>query len=85
MKDYMSKTENNLGKFLQENSNKSNESLADSIREIKNLSNSHDNVVIFQEKRTICATAEKLQKIIKAFNKDAELTIKIKNKKWKQD
>ncbi len=35
----MSKKENNLGKFLQENSNKSNESLADSIREIKILSN----------------------------------------------
>ncbi len=74
-----------LGDWLQSSTTKSNKDLADNIREVKKISNNHDNVVIYQEKRSVCATAEKLQKIIKAFNKDAELTIKIKNKQWKQD
>ena len=74
-----------LGSFLHEASKKSNAEIAESIREIKNLNNKHDNVVIYQEKRTICATAEKLNKIIKAFDNNAELTIKIKSRKWKQD
>ena len=71
-----------LGSFLHEASKKSNAEIADSIREIKNLNNKHDNVVLYQEKRTICATAEKLNKIIKAFDENAELTIKIKSRKW---
>ena len=71
-----------LGSFLHENSKKSNADIADSIRQVKNLSNKHDNVVLYQEKRTICATAEKLNKIIKAFDDKAELTIKIRGKKW---
>lgn len=74
-----------LGSFLHEASKKSNAEIADSIRNVKGITNKHDNVVIYQEKRTICSTAEKLNKIIKAFDKNAELTIKIKNKKWKQD
>ena len=76
--------ENNLGEFLRENSDKSISELADAIREAKKLTNRHDNVVLFQEKKSVCGTAEKLQKIIKAFNKDAELIIKIKNKKWQE-
>lgn len=74
-----------LGDWLQSSTKQSNKDLADSIREAKIISNSHDNVVIYQEKRSVCATAEKLQKIIKAFNEDAQLTIKINNKTWKQD
>ena len=74
-----------LGDWLQSSTKQSNKDLADSIREAKIISNSHDNVVIYQEKRSVCATAEKLQKIIKAFNEDAQLTIKIKDKTWRQD
>tara|TARA_R110002050_G_scaffold259758_1_gene399261 strand:- start:81 stop:320 length:240 start_codon:yes stop_codon:yes gene_type:complete len=74
-----------LGDWLQSSTKQSNKDLADSIREAKIISNSHDNVVIYQEKRSVCATAEKLQKIIKAFNEDAQLTIKINNKTWRQD
>lgn len=74
---------NDLGGFLRDNSPKTNEELADSIRTVKKITNQHDNVVIYQEKKTICKTAEKLSKIIKAFNQDAELVIKIKNKTWK--
>lgn len=73
-----------LGDWLQSSTKKSNKELADNIRSSKKISNSHDNVVIYQEKRSVCATAEKLQNMVKAFNKDAELTIKIKNKQWKQ-
>ena len=80
----MSKEKSDLGSFLQRNSKKSNKELADNIRDVKKLNNSHDNVVIYQEKRTICETARKLQRIIKAFDSSAELTIKIKNKTWKQ-
>ena len=80
----MEEQKNDLGSFLIENSPKSNAELAESIREIKKLKNSHDNIVIFQEKKSICKTAEKLSKIIKAFNKDAELQIKIKKQTWKQ-
>jgi|TARA_R100000541_G_scaffold1867_2_gene6865 hypothetical protein len=74
-----------LGDWLQSSSTKSNQDLAESIREVKKISNAHDNVVIYQEKRSVCANADKLQKIIKAFNKDAELIIKVKGKTWKQD
>jgi hypothetical protein len=74
-----------LGDWLQSSSKKSNKELAEDIRDVKRINNKHDNVVIYQEKRTICSTAEKLQNIIKAFNKDAELVIKVKNKQWKQD
>ena len=74
---------NDLGGFLKDNSPKTNKELADSIREVKKITNKHDNVVIYQEKNTICNTAEKLSKIIKAFNQDAELVIKIKNKTWR--
>lgn len=81
----MSKPENSLGKFLQENSKKTNTELADSIRSSKKINNKHDNVVIFQEKRSVCATAEKLQKMVKAFNEEAEVQIKIKKQTWKQE
>jgi len=74
-----------LGDWLQSSTTKSNKELADNIRSSKKISNSHDNVVIYQEKRSVCATAEKLQNMVKAFNKDAEVTIKIKKQTWKQD
>ena len=74
-----------LGDWLQSSTKQSNKDLANNIRDVKVISNSHDNVVIYQEKRSVCATAEKLQKIIKAFNEDAQLTIKINDKTWIQD
>jgi len=74
-----------LGSFLHENSKKSNKELADSIREVKKLNNKHDNVVIHQEKKSICKTAEKLNTIIKAFGDKVELKIKLNNKTWQQD
>jgi ActR/RegA family two-component response regulator len=85
MKDYMSKPENNLGKFLQANSNKSNEELAESIREAKKLNNKHTQVVLHQERKSICSTAEKLLKAVKCYDDKAELIIKIKKQTWKQD
>ena len=78
----MSKPESNLGEFLKQNSKKSNKELADSIRENKKLSNEHDNVVIYQEKRSICATAEKLLSAVKCYDDKATITIKTNNKKW---
>jgi hypothetical protein len=50
----------NLGEFLHRNSHKSNKDLADSIREVKKLSNRHDNVVVHQEKKSLISTAKKL-------------------------
>ena len=75
----------NLGEFLHRTSQKTNKELADDIRQIKRLSNKHDNVVVHQEKKSLDATAEKLSKSIKSFNKDAELIITINDKQWKQD
>jgi len=40
---------------------------------------------VHQEKKSLDATAEKLSKSIKSFNEDAELTITINEKQWKQD
>ena len=42
-----------LGSFLHENTKKSNNDLADDIRDVKKLSNKHDNVVIHQEKKRV--------------------------------
>ena len=75
----------NLGEFLHRTSQKTNKELADDIRQIKRLSNKHDNVVVHQEKKSLDATAEKLSKSIKSFNKDAELIITINDKQWIQD
>ena len=73
-----------LGSFLHENTKKSNNDLADDIRDVKKLSNKHDNVVIHQEKKSITKAAQKLNKIIKVFG-NAELKIKLNNKTWQQD
>ena len=75
----------NLGEFLHRTSQKTNKELANNIRQVKKLSNKHDNVVIHQEKRSINKASEKLSKIIKAFDKDAKLLINLKNKTWLQD
>ena len=75
----------NLGEFLHRYSHKSNKELADSIREVKKLSNRHDNVVVHQEKKSLISTARKLSQCIKSFNEEAELTITINDKQWQQD
>lgn len=75
--------ENDLGEFLHKNSQNSNKELADEIRAIKKLSNEHDNVVIYQEKRTINKAFDKLSKIIKAFDSKSELIVKTNNKQFK--
>ena len=75
----------NLGEFLHRNSHKSNKDLADSIREVKKLSNRHDNVVVHQEKKSLISTAKKLSQFIKSFNNEAELIITINDKQWQQD
>jgi hypothetical protein len=75
----------NLGEFLHRNSHKSNKDLADSIREVKKLSNRHDNVVVHQEKKSLISTAKKLSQCIKSFNNEAELIITINDKQWQQD
>ena len=74
----------NLGEFLHRNSHKSNKELADSIRDVKRLSNKHDNVVVHQEKKSLISTAKKLSQCIKSFNNEAELTITINDKTWQQ-
>ena len=80
----MSKPTNDLGAFLHAQSNKSNEDLAESIRVSKKLSNRHNNVVIFQEKRSMCGTAKKLLQSIKDFDSSAELIIKTDSGVWSQ-
>ena len=75
----------NLGEFLHRNSHKSNKELADSIRDVKKLSNRHDNVVVHQEKKSLISTAKKLSQCIKSFNNEAELIITINKKQWQQD
>ena len=75
----------NLGEFLHRTSQKTNKELPNNIRQVKKLSNKHDNVVVHQEKKSLDATAEKLSKSIKSFNEDAELTITINDKTWQQD
>jgi len=74
-----------LSGFLKENSTKTNQELADEIRKARKLDNKHNNVLVYQEKRSIDMTAEKLSKSIKNFDSSAELTITINNKTWKQD
>tara|TARA_R110001632_G_scaffold45834_1_gene116586 strand:- start:311 stop:556 length:246 start_codon:yes stop_codon:yes gene_type:complete len=81
----MSKPINDLGAFLHAQSKKSNEELAESIRVSKKLSNRHNNVVIFQEKRSLCSTAKKLFQSIKDFDNSAELIIKTDSGIWKQN
>ena len=76
--------EDDLGGFLHENSQNSNKELADEIREIKKLSNEHDNVVIYQEKRSINKSFDKLSKVIKAFDNKAEIIIKSNKKQFKK-
>ena len=78
----MSKPTNDLGAFLHAKSKKSNEELAESIRVSKKLSNRHNNVVIFQEKRSMCGTAEKLLQAIKFFDSSSELIIKTNTDTW---
>lgn len=73
-----------LGSFLHAASKKSNAELADSIREAKKITNIHDNVVIYQEKKTINKMVEKLNTVIKCFDDKAELIIKTKNKQFKK-
>ena len=80
----MSKPTNDLGAFLHAKSKKSNEELAESIRFSKKLSNRHNNVVIFQEKRSMCGTAAKLLQSIKDFDSSAELIIKTDSGTWSQ-
>tara|TARA_R100000805_G_C3505879_1_gene34072 strand:- start:237 stop:476 length:240 start_codon:yes stop_codon:yes gene_type:complete len=75
----------NLGEFLHRSSQKTNKELAEDIRQVKKLSNKHDNVVVHQEKKSLDATADKLSKSIKSFNNDAVLIIKINNRQWIQD
>lgn len=75
----------NLGEFLHRTSQKTNKELANNIRQVKKLSNKHDNVVVHQEKKSLDATAGKLSNSIKSFNKDAVLIIKINNRQWIQD
>ena len=77
--------QDDLGAFLHKNSSKSNQEIAESIRKAKKLSNSHTNVVIFQEKKSICSTAEKLLRSVKCFDENAELIIKTKKGQWKKD
>lgn len=74
-----------LGSFLHGASKKSNAEIADSIRNVKKISNEHDNVVVYQEKRTIKNLSEKLIKSVKCFDEKAEVIIKTKNAKWKQN
>lgn len=81
----MSKPTNDLGAFLHAQSKKSNEELAESIRVSKKLSNRHNNVVIFQEKRSLCSTAKKLLQSVKDFDNSAELIIKTDSGIWKQN
>ena len=81
----MSKPTNDLGAFLHAQSKKNNEELAESIRVSKKLSNRHNNVVIFQEKRSLCSTAKKLFQSIKDFDNSAELIIKTDSGIWKQN
>tara|TARA_R110002050_G_scaffold42005_1_gene101543 strand:+ start:209 stop:454 length:246 start_codon:yes stop_codon:yes gene_type:complete len=81
----MSKPSNDLGAFLHAKSKKSNEELAESIRVSKKLSNRHNNVVIFQEKRSVCSTAKKLLQSVKDFDNSAELIIKTDGGIWKQN
>lgn len=81
----MSKPTNDLGAFLHAQSKKSNEELAESIRVSKKLSNRHNNVVIFQEKRSMCSTAKKLLQSVKDFDNSAELIIKTDSGIWKQN
>ena len=78
----MSKPINDLGAFLHAQTSKSNKELANSIRESKNLNNKHNNVVIFQEKRSTCITAEKLLQAIKFFDSSSELIIKTNTDTW---
>jgi hypothetical protein len=80
----MDKQTNDLGAFLHANTKKSNEEIAESVRASKKLSNSHNNVVIFQEKRSMCGTAKKLLQAIKDFDSTAELIIKTKSGTWKE-
>ena len=80
----MDKQTNDLGAFLHANTKKSNEEIAESVRASKKLNNSHNNVVIFQEKRSMCGTAKKLLQAIKDFDSTAELIIKTKSGTWKE-
>ena len=79
----MSKPTNNLGAFLHAQTSKTNEELADNIRSSKNLNNKHNNVVVFQEKRSVGITADKLLQAIKFFDSSSELIIKTKTNTWR--
>ena len=64
----MEEQKKDLGSFLHENSSKSNEEIAESIRDVKKLKNSWSNVLLYQEKKSICSTADKLLRSIKCFD-----------------
>jgi len=80
----MEEQKKDLGSFLHENSSKSNEEIADSIRDAKKLKNSWSNVLLYQEKKSICSTADKLLRSIKCFDEKAQIIIKTSKGKWKQ-
>lgn len=64
---------------------KSAQDVADSIRKGKGITNDKDNVVVYQEKRSICETALKLSKLIKNIDKNAQVIIKTSKGKWQAD
>lgn len=80
----MDKQTDDLGVFLHANTKKSNEEIADSVRTSKKLSNKHNNVVIFQEKRSMSGNAKKLLQAVKDFDSTAQLIIKTSSGTWNQ-
>lgn len=78
-------TQLNLGEFLHRNAEKSNKELAKDIRAAKKLSNKHDNIILYQEKKSLDATVDKLAKSLKSFNNNAQLIILINDKQWIQE
>jgi hypothetical protein len=80
----MDKQTDDLGVFLHANTKKSNEQIADSVRTSKKLSNKHNNVVIFQEKRSMSGNAKKLLQAVKDFDSTAQLIIKTSSGVWNQ-
>lgn len=80
----MDKQTDDLGVFLHANTKKSNEQIADSVRTSKKLSNRHNNVVIFQEKRSMSGNAKKLLQAVKDFDSTAQLIIKTSSGTWNQ-
>lgn len=76
----MEEQKNDLGSFLHENYSKSNSDLAESIRNVKGITNTYDNPLIFQEKKSISKNYQKLKNTLKAF--DADIFIYSNGKKF---